>query len=273
MKTTDIVALVVTLAVLVIILALVYYMMLESACFRVGGTVVRVPVPEVYIPHRRMTGWCPINSLRIINGAETAEEKYPWAFRLLNVSGGTQCGASLVNDRWLLTAAHCLTPDATVIVYRQNASRTVDFISIHPLYDDRCTLNDIALVRVSEPFSIDGDDDPKPVCLPVDDYDLTRVPMTAIGWGSTGTAGFSERLREAVVYELSYCNVTTKPESQICTEGLAGERQSLGDSGSSLTISVGGTDVIVGVSSYGPRPVVSTRVYPYLDWIIETING
>ncbi|VEL17776.1 unnamed protein product [Protopolystoma xenopodis] len=48
---------------------------------------------------------------RVINGENAAPLAFPWAVSIKGVYPGTQtttyCGASLISEAWLLTAAHC----------------------------------------------------------------------------------------------------------------------------------------------------------------------
>ncbi len=47
---------------------------------------------------------------RIIDGAQAADGEFPWlAFLLMEVNGQQfSCGAALINDQWMVTAAHCV---------------------------------------------------------------------------------------------------------------------------------------------------------------------
>lgn len=44
---------------------------------------------------------------RIVGGEETAVNEYPWMARL-SYFGRFYCGGTLINDRYVLTAAHCV---------------------------------------------------------------------------------------------------------------------------------------------------------------------
>lgn len=46
-------------------------------------------------------------SNRIVNGEETEINQYPW-MALLSFGGSLHCGGSLINDHYVLTAAHCI---------------------------------------------------------------------------------------------------------------------------------------------------------------------
>ena len=45
---------------------------------------------------------------RIVGGAQAQKDSWPWQV-LLAVAGGSQfCGGSLIQEQWVLTAAHCV---------------------------------------------------------------------------------------------------------------------------------------------------------------------
>src|SRR5690349_13885286 len=52
----------------------------------------------------------------IVNGQEAVRGAWPWQLFLEVVlsNGNGRCGASLISDRWVLTAAHCVTPSVYV---------------------------------------------------------------------------------------------------------------------------------------------------------------
>ena len=43
----------------------------------------------------------------VINGQNTDPHEYPWQISL-RVNGRHYCGGSLISDKWVLTAAHCV---------------------------------------------------------------------------------------------------------------------------------------------------------------------
>ena len=44
---------------------------------------------------------------KIVGGEETLPGEYPWAAQL-RIGGRFTCGATLLNNQWLMTAAHCV---------------------------------------------------------------------------------------------------------------------------------------------------------------------
>ncbi len=62
----------------------------------------------------------------IVGGQPAADGNYPWQVRLYS-SDSNQigfCGGSIINDRWILTAAHCLLDTNAVVVGFGSTDRT-----------------------------------------------------------------------------------------------------------------------------------------------------
>ena len=45
---------------------------------------------------------------RIVNGVNADEGEWPWIASFRDANNGHRCGASLLNEEWALTAAHCM---------------------------------------------------------------------------------------------------------------------------------------------------------------------
>ncbi|CAG9765524.1 unnamed protein product [Ceutorhynchus assimilis] len=112
---------------------------------------------------------------RIVGGIETLVNEYPWMVAL-HYNNRFYCGASLINNKYLLTAAHCVNGKERLSAIfldhdRSNSYETTTFsrkvknILKHSSYAQGGNYNnDIALLRLDEEVSLA--DMTRPVCLP-----------------------------------------------------------------------------------------------------------
>uniref|UniRef100_A0A8C5D9W6 Prothrombin n=1 Tax=Gouania willdenowi TaxID=441366 RepID=A0A8C5D9W6_GOUWI len=144
---------------------------------------------------------------RIVGGDDAEVASAPWQVMLYKRSPQELlCGASLVSDEWIVTAAHCLlyppwnknfsTGDILVRLGKHNRAKfergtekivAIDEIIVHPKYDWKVNLNrDIALLHMRRPIQFTNEI--HPVCLP--NKKVARLLMTqgfkgrVTGWGN-----------------------------------------------------------------------------------------
>lgn len=97
---------------------------------------------------------------RIVDGQEAGIGQFPYyAFLNIHLPGnkGSACGASLISDEWLLTAAHCLKDaERLEVVLGESQLEHLepgviavpverDGLHVHPDYYQKKSLNDIGL--------------------------------------------------------------------------------------------------------------------------------
>ncbi|WP_083860125.1 serine protease [Bradyrhizobium diazoefficiens] len=234
---------------------------------------------------------------RIVNGNPTEISRHPWQVAL-NINGPDGkvylCGGSLVNQRWVLTAAHCF-PTTTASDVRvkfgvtdyvgEGSWQSVDRVIIHPEYKTALHENDIAMVRLR--VAISGNlADTIPLARADQPMDGSRLEVT--GWGATsegGTVSTILQVAEVPYVGLQDCNAPAAYNGTIVdTMVCAGEKEGgvdscQGDSGGPLVLRQGSGPILVGVVAYGEgcarklKYGVYTRVGAYRDWIGSNINA
>ncbi|GBP15043.1 Phenoloxidase-activating factor 1 [Eumeta japonica] len=77
----------------------------------------RPPLLEANLPRTTCTCRCGENNeeSRIVNGVEAKLNQYPWMARL-SYFKRFYCGAMLINDKYVMTAAHCVKGRGKVFV-------------------------------------------------------------------------------------------------------------------------------------------------------------
>lgn len=214
----------------------------------------------------------------MIYGGEPTTGDTSWIARLeLKIKDkAIRCGGSLINDRFVLTAAHCVIDEhentvreANVILGEEQNSSTSNFfgsdfadnryqattVYIHPDYEDDKSeglKNDIALLELS---------DPVPSSTSKANYnhaDLsTSSKLYAFGWGMTESERLSDDL---LVTQLQYVPLNdcywpnlgdnfcaTSPEDH---NSEYGNDTCLGDSGGPVTVQQNGTEYLAGITSF-----------------------
>ncbi|XP_075210708.1 trypsin-like [Lycorma delicatula] len=231
---------------------------------------------------------------RIVGGQVTYVNQYPW-MALLMYNKRFYCGGSLINSRYVLTAAHCVhqfnKKKISVRLLEHNRDvdnetvhidRNIKRIIKHPGYSDRTFNNDIAILQLDEDLELEGSPGLRPVCLPPTKKSFSGEEGVVTGWGVRNAGGStSPTLNEVSVPILSNkeCRNTSYGEKRItdnmlCAGYPEGKKDSCqGDSGGPLHVVNGTRYDIVGVVSWGEgcalanHPGVYTRVNRYITWI------
>ncbi|KAG5671024.1 hypothetical protein PVAND_001242 [Polypedilum vanderplanki] len=234
---------------------------------------------------------------KIVGGAETQPNEYPWIAGLFK-QNKLYCGAAIISQKYLLTAAHCVSNfeprEIRAFVGGHNISRDytekkrIKKIIYHDDFDIFSFDNDIALLELDSPILYG----PRvsSVCLPSgDETDFTNRLTVIAGWGRLGEKSqTSSTLRSVIVpiWSSKECmaagyGATRITENMMCGGYPEGEKDACqGDSGGPM-VSEGptGSMEVVGIVSWGrgcarkSLPGIYTKITNYLDWIHEHMEG
>ncbi|XP_019616229.1 PREDICTED: chymotrypsin B-like [Branchiostoma belcheri] len=240
----------------------------------------------------------PFSTTRIVGGETARAHSWPWQISMQSSTGYHICGGSLINENWVLTAAHCNPlPNNHKIILGEH-SRSSDSEDIQTL-DVEATIchsqynvgvqfdNDICLIKLSRPAVLG--EHVKPVCLAetTDEYTSSMTCYTT-GWGRTDTSSSAsaDTLQQTQLPVMTnevcagYWGSGPLTDRMICA-GAEGSVSCQGDSGGPLVCQkqANGPWNLVGVVSWGSSscltnyPAVYARVTALRTWIDESISG
>ncbi|KAM9742101.1 transmembrane protease serine 11A [Dama dama] len=232
----------------------------------------------------------PLVSNRIMSGEIAGKAAWPWQASL-QYNNIHQCGATLISNTWLVTAAHCFknkaNPHQWTVSFGTKINpplmkRNIRRITVHERYHFPARENDIAVVQFSPRVTFT--DDIRRICLP--EASASFQPNSTVyitGFGALFYGGESQNdLREARLKIISD-DVCKQPHvygsdikfGMMCAGYLEGIYDACrGDSGGPLV----GKDLkdtwyLIGIVSWGDncgqrnKPGVYTKVTYYRNWI------
>lgn len=242
----------------------------------------------------------PFIASRIIGGEDAMVHEFPYQVSLqyIHPEDGLLhhfCGGTILNNKYVLTAAHCVSMnesflvDVRVIAGAHNFLNKTGFeqtsavasVAKHEGYKGKVSPDDIAIIKLKTSFNYT--DKVKAANLPEKGFNATGL-ATISGWGFiSGNYGdiFPTDLQKAVIqiYSDEKCRTLWKEENYADTNVCAGQPSGKpgtckGDSGGPLSLKKGNKTYVVGVSSWAwypcgkkDKPSVFVEVAHYIDWI------
>ncbi|XP_032621059.1 serine protease 27-like [Chelonoidis abingdonii] len=247
-----------------------------------------------------------LNLNRLVKGQDTVPGEFPWQASI-QWGGAHMCGGSLINDEWVVTAAHCFFQVQNLTQYRvvlgahqllkpgPNACACpVQRIITNPRYAGQTTSGDIALVQLGQRLNFT--DYILPICLP--DASVHFPPgkvCWVTGWGHVRSwvdlpSPQTLQKLQVPIIDSKKCRILYLTNMQnrlphrniqddmICAGYAEGMRDAChGDSGGPMACIVGDVWVLAGIVSWGEgcaiknRPGVYSRLTSYQSWIREYI--
>lgn len=144
-----------------------------------------------------MIAYCAAKNLspKIVGGQFAAKNQFPHQVAIM-YGGGLRCGGSIYNKNWIITAAHCVATDLTILAGTNKLSDGGDarkVIKAIPHEDYGNFMNDISLLRLEKPLTFDKSI--QPIELLTEEVPAGGEVIIS-GWGKTSNFGSpSDRLK------------------------------------------------------------------------------
>ncbi|XP_072342962.1 suppressor of tumorigenicity 14 protein homolog [Scyliorhinus torazame] len=242
----------------------------------------------------------PYKHSRIVGGVDAEIGEWPWQVSLHVKGYGNTCGASVISDRWLVSAAHCFQNTAKIKysdptiwtaylgLHRQLelndhvVQKSLKQIIVNENYNPQTFNNDIALLELSSPVTFSSVI--QPICLPDATHNFpVGKSIWVTGWGKLKEDGPEAKVlqkAELRIIKRQICNsllssvVTSR---MICAGFLSGGIDACqGDSGGPMSsVERNGRVFLAGIVSWGDgcarrnKPGVYTKASKFRQWIMQ----
>lgn len=225
---------------------------------------------------------------RMAGGLDAEEGAHPYQVSLQSVHQEHFCGGAILDEYWIVTAAHCVTgwnPAFIRVItgteqYKvPGAVYNVESVKIHCNYDRPLYHNDIALLKMKDPIQFNA----KTQKIEYDPIPLQEgEEVTLTGWGSAVMFGkYMDNLQSLRLQFVPHkeCVGLWKNDQgvdlgHICTLSKEGGGTCHGDSGGPLVRD----GKLVGIVNWGEPcatgvPDMQASISFYHDFIRTTIKG
>merc|ERR1711872_529559 len=238
----------------------------------------------------------------IVGGHTVLEQEFPWVAAIgQKMSEHDEkyfCGGTLITNRHVLTAAHCITTNENMLVLlgtknltnSLSTRRGIKLVHIHPDWTKQSLQHDMAIIELDE--KIQPTWNLEPICLSASDVQVENRSGVVSGWGRVLFNGSSSN--QLLAAEVEILTRSKCVESYAVLNGTTGllcaRRDFLkqgangivsdscqGDSGGGLVVVEEDRGYLVGIVAGGlgcgkpEYPGIYVDVRRYISWITDTI--
>jgi trypsin len=240
---------------------------------------------------------------RVVNGVSAKTGEIRWQVGLTSSATAAKafvwCGGTLLNDKFVMTAAHCTVGVTAARIYaivgmtdttNPSAGVTIQVANKleHPSYNSDTSDYDYSILTMTASVDFTALTHVAPICWPTArPADGTQVLIS--GWGNIEFGGPSPTvMKRAYVKTIAYTDCASKigyygyiTDRMLCAGiwPLGGTDTCQGDSGGPLVALVGSNYELFGVTSFGDgcagplRPGVYSDVVAVKSWLTSNVAG
>ncbi|XP_025952784.2 coagulation factor X-like isoform X2 [Dromaius novaehollandiae] len=237
------------------------------------------------------------NHTEVTGEAGTLPTVCPWQAVLIHKDGDMFCGGTILNEYFILTAAHCANQSEKPMVLVGEVDRRkkepseaihmVEKIIINDAFDLATYDSDIALIKLKEPITFS--EYVIPACLPEEDF-ATEVLMKQASGIVSGFGKIFQRgrlVKRMKVFQIPYVDMgTCKPAIRsLVTENMFcagydkdGKDVCQGDGGGPHVTQYNGTYFVTGIISWGEgcgtpgKYGIYTNLSKFLPWVRSVLT-
>ncbi|KAM9190126.1 coagulation factor X isoform 1-T1 [Dugong dugon] len=238
------------------------------------------------------------NLVRIVGGRDCKEGECPWQALLVNEENEGFCGGTILNEYYILTAAHCLhqAKRFTVRVGERNTEKEegnemaheVEIIIKHNRFVKETYDFDIAVIKLKTPITFRMN--VAPACLPQKDWAestlMTQKTGIVSGFGRTHEKGRLStilKMLEVPYVDRNTCKLSssfTITQNMFCAGYDSNPEDACqGDSGGPHVTRFRDTYFVTGIISWGEgcarkgKYGIYTKVTSFLKWIDRSMKA
>ncbi|XP_017561618.1 chymotrypsin A-like [Pygocentrus nattereri] len=234
---------------------------------------------------------------RIVNSEEAEPRSWPWQVLLkavpnpeiyhLESSDPTQgpnqhntglhfCGGSLINEWWVVTAAHYSVSSLNMLAFKNISDSTVEITGpllrgdLHAPQYDSFTINNEILIKLASPVQLNPHVSPEYLAETSDNFsDGMKCVTSGWGWTKHNVSDTPALLQQTILPLLTSDGCRHYWGSQIADkmicDGASGASTCMSDSGGSLVCQKAGAWTLVGMAC--PGEAAASCVTEFHDWI------